>query len=80
MNKIYDVGINDRIFHNSVMMSLTLIEKFRRFEVVLNDPSVIVHITEIEDMEFQLRGIVEVAVKVEGLRGVIDFNGYYDRT
>ena len=64
VNKLYELSINDRVFHNSVMMTLTLMQKFRKFELLMSDPTILVHITQIEDMEFSLRNIVDVAVKV----------------
>ena len=71
INKLRQFTIDNKLLYNGVIMGLNLIDKFRNINHFKT--------YEIEKLEFELKEIVEIIMKVPELNEIINYNQFYDR-
>lgn len=59
--------------------ALNLLLKFQKFCLYLEDPTMIIHVSEVDRMYDELREIAEIGMKIPELQETVNYNNFYSR-
>lgn len=71
--------IDNKLLRNGIIMGVSLVEEYRKHHALLTNPNIHYQPPSVESLQFKLKGIAELLMKVPELPPLINYNHFFDR-